>query len=204
MALHMRQSLHSALCAQPVQYTTAHSHDTICCRPFALPQGREPAHQPLMLTCCAGPCCAFFCVLQINRPSKYDAQAAYMLGPTDPDPSLDLSRVTIIPPTPAEAAQAGSVAVAGGAPGVGVDGQMHGQPGGKYEANDNTLYIGGLPVEWTHDQVWNALGVWGLGSARLGAGRHQHPRQLITVLNLWFMALLRCTKLMLCTGSCTC
>jgi hypothetical protein len=81
-----------------------------------------------------------------------------MLGPTDPDPSLDLSKVTIIPPTPAEAAQAGAVAVAGAAPVVGPDGQVHGQPG-KYEANDNTLYVGGLPVEWTHDQVWYVLGV---------------------------------------------
>lgn len=133
------------------------------------------------------------CVSQINRPSKYDATAAYMLGPTDPDPSLDLSKVTIIPPTPAEAAQAGAVAVAGAAPVVGPDGQVHGQPG-KYEANDNTLYIGGLPVEWTHDQVWNVLGVWGFGSAWLGAGRHQHPRQLITVLRLWCMAFAKVHK----------
>lgn len=56
------------------------------------------------------------------------------------DPNMDLSKVNINkPPTPAAAA---------GAAGAGDQ--------GKYEATFNTLYIGGLPVEWNNDQVGRA------------------------------------------------
>lgn len=49
---------------------------------------------------------------------------------------MDLSKVNINkPPAPAAAAAAGA-------------GDQ-----GKYEATHNTLYIGGLPVEWNNDQV---------------------------------------------------
>jgi hypothetical protein len=32
---------------------------------------------------------------QIKRPSKYDAHTAMMLGPTTPDPTIDLRGLTI-------------------------------------------------------------------------------------------------------------
>ena len=58
------------------------------------------------------------------------------------DPSMDLSQVTIVQPAPAAAA-AGTQE--GG-------GDNKGQAG-KYEPSANTLYIGGLPVEWNTEQV---------------------------------------------------
>lgn len=51
-----------------------------------------------------------------------------------PDPSMDLSQVTISTP-PAALAAVSDV------------------PPGKYEATNNTLYVGGLPIEWTNEQV---------------------------------------------------
>jgi hypothetical protein len=52
---------------------------------------------------------------------------------------MDLSCVVINKPPPAAAA-------AGGAG----DRDL---PPGKYESTPNTLYIGGLPIEWTNEQV---------------------------------------------------
>lgn len=38
--------------------------------------------------------------LKIRRPSNYDLATAIMLGPVQPDPTLDLSRVAISKPAP--------------------------------------------------------------------------------------------------------
>jgi hypothetical protein len=51
---------------------------------------------------------------------------------------MDLSCVVINKPPPAAAA------------GSAGDRDL---PQGKYEATPNTLYIGGLPIEWTNEQV---------------------------------------------------
>jgi hypothetical protein len=76
-----------------------------------------------------------FC-LQIKRPSKYDAHTAMMLGPTTPDPTIDLRGLTMVK-------QAG----------VGGIGEMGMPITGRYERNWNTLYVGGLPMDWGEMQV---------------------------------------------------
>jgi hypothetical protein len=76
---------------------------------------------------------------QIKRPSKYDAHTAMMLGPTTPDPTIDLRGLTMVK-------QAG----------VGGIGEMGMPITGRYERNWNTLYVGGLPMDWGEMQVRGA------------------------------------------------
>lgn len=89
---------------------------------------------------CASYICVFFMVcmrvLQIKRPSKYDSHTAMMLGPVSPDPTIDLRGLVMVK-------QAG--AVGGGEQGMLVT--------GRYERNWNTLYVGGLPMDWGEMQV---------------------------------------------------
>lgn len=60
-------------------------------------------------------------VMQVRRPNNYDQNVAVMLGPTDPDPSMDLSSLAVIKTVVADSPQ--------------------------------KLFIGGLPCDWTEDQV---------------------------------------------------
>lgn len=59
--------------------------------------------------------------LQIRRPNNYDLNVAVVLGPTDPDPTMDLSSLDIIKTV--------------------------------VQDTPNKLFIGGLPCDWTEDQV---------------------------------------------------
>jgi hypothetical protein len=83
--------------------------------------------------------CTFF-LLQIKRPSKYDSQTAFMLGPVMPDPTIDLRGLVM-------------VKQAGTALGVGAEGTPGMPITGRYERNWNTLYVGGLPMDWGEMQV---------------------------------------------------
>jgi hypothetical protein len=74
--------------------------------------------------------------VQIKRPSKYDAHTAMMLGPDKPDPTIDLRGLVMVK-------QAGAGAV----------GEMGMPITGRYERNWNTLYVGGLPMDWGEMQV---------------------------------------------------
>lgn len=85
-----------------------------------------------------------FCSVQIKRPSKFDAQTAAMLGPSLPDPTIDTRGLIINKP-------AGEI-------------NMQFQ-GGRYERNWNTLYVGGLPMEWGEQQVGTGAGGRGVGAA---------------------------------------
>jgi hypothetical protein len=76
--------------------------------------------------------------MQIKRPSKYDSQTALMLGPVTPDPTIDLRGLTMI-----QQPSQGLTAIGEG-----------GMPiTGRYERNWNTLYVGGLPMDWAEMQV---------------------------------------------------
>ncbi|KAK9829508.1 hypothetical protein WJX72_006260 [[Myrmecia] bisecta] len=67
--------------------------------------------------------------LKVRRPSNYDVNVAMMLGPTDPDPGLDLSSLEIVKTV------------------------VHDSP--------HKLFIGGLPCDWTEDQVKELLSLHG-------------------------------------------
>jgi hypothetical protein len=58
---------------------------------------------------------------QIRRPNNYDPKVAIMLGPTTPDPTMDLSLLDIVKTVVVDSPQ--------------------------------KLFIGGLPCDWTEDQV---------------------------------------------------
>jgi hypothetical protein len=77
-------------------------------------------------------------LLQIKRPSKYDAHTALMLGPGTSDPTIDLRGLVMVK-------QAGA--------GAGAAGEMGMPVTGRYERNWNTLYVGGLPMDWGEMQV---------------------------------------------------
>ena len=73
--------------------------------------------------------------MHIKRPSKYDAHTAMMLGPT-----VDLRGLIMFKQA--------------GAGGIGGSGAEAGLPiTGRYERNWNTLYVGGLPMDWGEMQV---------------------------------------------------
>ncbi|KAK9830796.1 hypothetical protein WJX74_007599 [Apatococcus lobatus] len=63
--------------------------------------------------------------LKIRRPNNYDLNVAVVLGPTDPDPTMDLSSLDIIKTV--------------------------------VQDTPNKLFIGGLPCDWTEDQVKDML-----------------------------------------------
>lgn len=64
-------------------------------------------------------------LLKIRRPSNYDPHSAILLGPTEPSPSLDLSRLDLIRTV--------------------------------VEDSPHKIFIGGLPCEWSEDQVKELL-----------------------------------------------
>jgi hypothetical protein len=95
--------------------------------------------------------------------------------PLPPDPCLDLSKVSIIKqPEPAQETNMGGNVGAnmdgnvggnvgpnvGANVGTGADTGMvnTGVPPGRYVATHNTLYIGGLPNEWSVEQVGEGPG----------------------------------------------
>jgi hypothetical protein len=80
----------------------------------------------------------------LSRPDAALPYPAPCTSSVLPDPTIDLSVVEISRPP-----VVGLVGAPAGAEGEG--------PGGKYEATPNTLYIGGLPIEWSTDQVSCAL-----------------------------------------------
>lgn len=86
--------------------------------------------------------------MQIKRPSKYDAHTAMMLGPATPDPTVDLRGLIMVKQA--------------GAGGIGGSGAEAGLPiTGRYERNWNTLYVGGLPMDWGEMQVRQGVKVGG-------------------------------------------
>lgn len=58
---------------------------------------------------------------QIRRPSNYDGEAALVLGPSTPDPTVDISQLDICRTV--------------------------------VEDSPHKLFVGGLPCDWTEDQV---------------------------------------------------
>ncbi|WIA34485.1 hypothetical protein OEZ86_012814 [Tetradesmus obliquus] len=86
--------------------------------------------------------------VKIKRPSKYDAHTAMMLGPATPDPTVDLRGLIMVKQA--------------GAGGIGGSGAEAGLPiTGRYERNWNTLYVGGLPMDWGEMQVLELLRSYG-------------------------------------------
>lgn len=63
---------------------------------------------------------------QVRRPNNYDINVAVMLGPTDPDPTMDVSNLDIVKTV--------------------------------VQDSPHKLFIGGLPCDWTEDQVWTLHG----------------------------------------------
>ena len=59
--------------------------------------------------------------LQIRRPNNYDINVSLMLGPTEPDPTMDVSSLDIVKTV--------------------------------VQDSPHKLFIGGLPCDWTEDQV---------------------------------------------------
>lgn len=57
----------------------------------------------------------------MRRPNNYDINVAVMLGPTDPDPTMDVSNLDIVKTV--------------------------------VQDSPHKLFIGGLPCDWTEDQV---------------------------------------------------
>lgn len=78
---------------------------------------------------------------QIRRPNNYDPNAALMLGPPDPNPTMDLSELRIVRTVVLD--------------------------------SPNKLFVGGLPCEWTEEQVG---GLW-----CSGASSHVDPHSMIHV-----------------------
>eukprot|EP00879_Flechtneria_rotunda_P003115 GHRR01003336.1.p1 GENE.GHRR01003336.1~~GHRR01003336.1.p1 ORF type:complete len:663 (+),score=233.19 GHRR01003336.1:96-2084(+) len=75
--------------------------------------------------------------LKIKRPTKYDMNVAMLVGPVQADPTMDYSQVVIQKP------QTGILYE------------------GRYERNWNTLYVGGLPMDWPEQQVIDLLQNYG-------------------------------------------
>lgn len=73
---------------------------------------------------------------QVRRPNNYDPNAALMLGPPDPNPTMDLSELRIVRTVVLD--------------------------------SPNKLFVGGVPCEWTEEQVW---GLW-VGVCGWGSGVH--------------------------------
>ncbi|KAK9901213.1 hypothetical protein WJX75_000532 [Coccomyxa subellipsoidea] len=63
--------------------------------------------------------------LRVRRPNNYDINVAVMLGPTDPDPTMDTSNLDIVKTV--------------------------------VQDSPHKLFIGGLPCDWTEDQVKELL-----------------------------------------------
>ena len=59
--------------------------------------------------------------IQIRRPNNYDINVSLMLGPTEPDPTMDVSSLDIVKTV--------------------------------VQDSPHKLFIGGLPCDWTEDQV---------------------------------------------------
>jgi hypothetical protein len=59
--------------------------------------------------------------LQVRRPNNYDMNVAVMLGPTEPDPTMDLTQLDIVKTV--------------------------------VQDSPDKLFIGGLPCDWSEDQV---------------------------------------------------
>lgn len=65
------------------------------------------------------------CYLKIRRPNNYEPDVCIMLGPPDPDPTMDLSQLDIVKT-------------------VVID-------------SPNKLFVGGLPCDWSEEQVKDLL-----------------------------------------------
>ena len=63
--------------------------------------------------------------MQIRRPTNYDINVSLMLGPTEPDPTMDVSSLDIVKTV--------------------------------VQDSPHKLFIGGLPCDWTEDQVCMTL-----------------------------------------------
>ena len=59
--------------------------------------------------------------MQIRRPNNYDINVSLMLGPTEPDPTMDVSSLDIVKTV--------------------------------VQDSPHKLFIGGLPCDWSEDQV---------------------------------------------------
>ena len=59
--------------------------------------------------------------VQIRRPNNYDINVSLMLGPTEPDPTMDVSSLDIVKTV--------------------------------VQDSPHKLFIGGLPCDWSEDQV---------------------------------------------------
>lgn len=62
---------------------------------------------------------------QIRRPNNYDINVSLMLGPTEPDPTMDVSSLDIVKTV--------------------------------VQDSPHKLFIGGLPCDWSEDQVSDPL-----------------------------------------------
>lgn len=78
--------------------------------------------------------------LKIRRPTSYDMSTAILLGPTQPDPTMNLDGVEIVKP-----AVSASQQVVGTATTV----------------PPNKLFIGGIPCDWASDKVKELLEPFG-------------------------------------------
>ena len=93
-------------------------------------------HQPLTYRCLSiGVGC-----LQIRRPNNYDINVSLMLGPTEPDPTMDVSSLDIVKTV--------------------------------VQDSPHKLFIGGLPCDWSEDQVRTRSTTPCLVHARAGLPGH--------------------------------
>ena len=65
--------------------------------------------------------------MQIRRPNNYDINVSLMLGPTEPDPTMDVSSLDIVKTV--------------------------------VQDSPHKLFIGGLPCDWSEDQVNAPTGI---------------------------------------------
>jgi len=70
------------------------------------------------------------CYLKIRRPNNYEADVCIMLGPPEPDPTMDLTALDIVKTVVMD--------------------------------SPNKLFVGGLPCDWTEDQVKELLLPFGM------------------------------------------
>ncbi|PSC72088.1 splicing factor U2af large subunit A-like isoform X2 [Micractinium conductrix] len=95
--------------------------------------------------------------VRIRRPADYNAAAAAPLGPSMPNPNLNLAAIGLD-----KAALAAAAATGGGGGGGGGGGSLPPQQAGLSEVDAaNRIFVGGLPYYLTEEQCRELLGSFG-------------------------------------------